>query len=121
MVDIEKEICEYLAGVTAAVSVTEFEYLTLWETYADDEEDWASEAAGYNVAVGQIGGSPVSISLAVVTIRRQRILFYSSISDVMDKRLVNEWLTRMLPQSAWRAGEVNKIDALNFSDIFTAD
>lgn len=118
------EHADFLAGVVGVVEANNFEHLTLWKQYHHEADKgrklaWESGGSGPLVTVGKVDGNPVCISLNVDLVGGHRVLFIEATSQVIDWTLINKWLYKNLPSSAYRAGTqyINSHDASNFSNV----
>lgn len=112
---ISDEIKEFLQGVDGVVEATGYEKLYLWTQYSDEWDDRSN--GGYLVRVGEVGDEGIYISILIHKVRNQKILFWHATSQVVDYRIIEQWLDQNIP---WPDGVRNKTDANNFSCIFRA-
>lgn len=111
---------EYFAGVVGIVEATSYEQYALWKEYHDKEGyNWSSRREGGPlVTVGKIEDRPICIALERATICGHLIVFLDATSELVDWRMIDRWLTDNLPQSAFDGKYVNKVDAMNFNNVF---
>lgn len=119
----DHEITDFLAGIIGAVEANSFEQFSLWQDNNANngikELPWIEGGMGLMETVGHIDGRPVCISLMVNTIDGHRILFYYATSEVVDHKMIEEWIEANMPASALTYdGRVNRTDAMNFHNIF---
>ena len=117
---ISDVVYEFLRGTAGVIEATTCEHQYLWQEFTTESADWVSDMAGIEVTVGGIGDMPVYISLRCAVIRGHKIVFYHATSQVVDHRMIREWLDMHMPQSAFdREGErLNRTDATNFYNVF---
>lgn len=110
----DKEMTDFLEGVTGAIEASSFEQHCLWEKYTEYGVEWKQHNPGLLERVGMLADMPICISLSNVTIGDEKILLYHATSQVVDHRMVQKWLEDNLPATARRDdGKVNKTDANN--------
>lgn len=111
---------EFFAGVVGVVKATHTERHLLWEKYHYNDQlfTWVAGGGGPMPTIGHVGNSPVCVSLLVDVIEGHRILFVDACSQVVDWRIVDEFLKKHLPQSAFKDdGYLNETDAMNFTNV----
>lgn len=113
----DKEMVEFLGGVVGAVEATSFERLCLWQE-RDKTKPWVQGLSGFLERVGEINDLPVCISLQVDEVDGHRLLFYNATSRAVDHDQIKTWLHANLPDTAKRDGRVNRVDAMNFHNVF---
>ena len=114
-------------GVTGVVEATRFEDLRLWQDVKKYRPEWTLDQSlsGPLVTVGHIGDRPICISVFVHTIGGERIAFVEATSQLVDWKMIEEWLMEHLPESALQQHNLkqgyhylNKVDAGNFFNVF---
>jgi hypothetical protein len=117
---IDAQMAKFLDGVTGVVEANSFECQMLWEENQRlSKRTWKSSGAGLMEVVGSLADMPVCISLFTAEVAAQKILFLDPTSQVVDHRMIDEWLEKTLPLSARREdGRVNRANAQNFHNIF---
>lgn len=116
----ENPHAEFLKGVVGVCKATHTERHFLWEKYHYNDRlfTWVSGGGGPAPTIGRVGDMPVCIALSVDTIEGHRILFVDAVSMVVDWRMVDEFLKKHLPQSAFKDdGYINETDAMNFPNV----
>jgi hypothetical protein len=100
-----EELDRYLEGVVGCIedsSSIAISYIYKTVTENDGREAWGeNRGGGFLHTVGEIGDMPVCVSILTYTIRGHKILFVEPTSQVVDHRMVREWIESVLPQSAW--------------------
>lgn len=116
----ENPHAEFLKDVVGVVKATSTEKFYLWKEYHNSLElfTWKEGGGGPMVTIGHVGDMPVCICLLVDVVEGHRILFVDATSQVVDWRMVDEWLKKHLPQSAYNErGYINETDAFNFVNV----
>lgn len=111
----------YLNGVIGIVEANSYELHMLWEENerSENPKSWKQDGGGPLVTVGHLDKMPVCISLFIVRVDSHKVLFFDATSQVVDYRLIDNWMEDNLPESARRKdGFINKSDAANFHNIF---
>ncbi len=98
----DDEVFQNLSYVVEADSFTQH---TLWEDYCDRPKykpmpvmwDWINH--GISIQIGELGGLPVVVQCAVAAIEGKRMLFYDVCSQVVDYKLVDEWIDGLLKRN----------------------
>ena len=111
---------EFLTGVVGVCEATSFEKFSLWKEwhYNSDKLSWKSGGGGPLVKIGELAGSEVWMSMLVDEVAGNKILFVECTGTVADYRMVDEFLKKHLPQSAFKDdGYINKTDAMNFWNV----
>lgn len=122
----DKDIKAFIGSVIGVVEATSYESLSLWKFHHEEHGDsWESGRSGYGVTVGYVDHRPVCVTLNVNLVRNQPILFLEPTSQIVDHQMIEDWLLKALPRTAFRKnynnihGEhINKVDSMNFSNIF---
>lgn len=122
----DDEIVRFLEGVVGCVEANSFEKHSLWKEnhyLADDarhKREWKDNHSGYGITIGCVDDRPVHLSLRIATIDGQKILFYYATSQVVDHKMIREWLEVNLPDTAKGnyPGGYNTTDATNFHNVF---
>jgi hypothetical protein len=116
-----EQMTAFLANVIGAVEANSYEKLMLWDanTRLTPPRIWKENNSGLLEVVGRLADMPVCIGLWTAEIDGHKILFYDATSQVVDYRMIDNWLETNLPKTAFRKdGYVNKTDAMNFRNIF---
>ena len=122
----DDEIVRFMEGVIGCVEANSFEQHCLWKEnhYMEDgnrsKREWKDNSSGTGETVGYVDERPVSISLRTAIIDGQKILFYYPTSNVIDHKMICEWLLLNLPDTAKGnyPGGYNTTDATNFHNVF---
>jgi hypothetical protein len=123
VVQLDDDLTKLLDGVVGVVEANTFEQHALWEQNERyGHRKWVQNLSGRGVTVGHVGDMPVFISLITAEVSGCKLLFVNATSQVVDHRMVDEWLTAALPKSAFRDGgeRINRVDAANFCNVFAA-
>lgn len=116
---IVSEYAELLEGVVAVVEATSYEKHVLWDKLHNGKGyTWEQSLSGPIVTIGYLDKRPVCISLFVHKINDRRILFIDATSGVVDWTMIDKWLEKNLPKTAFRDnGYLNKSDAQNIYNV----
>jgi len=123
------EMTAFLEGVIGAVLAYSYEHHMLWveNQKAEKPLTWEDvnpgllEVAGY--CHDTSGKSfPTCISLFKARVGGHLLLFWHPTSQIVDFRLIEEWMKTNLPETAFVEYNgvrcVNQTDAMNFHNIF---
>lgn len=114
----DAQMTEFLDGVVGAVEANSFETLSLWrECHQELKMPWVDRGSGLMEIVGTVGDRPVCISLLTSVVDGQKILFYDPTSQVVDHAMIDEWLVKNLPRTAFYGERPNRTDAMNFHNV----
>lgn len=122
-----EELDKFLEGVVGAIedsSSIAISYIYKTVTENDGREAWGeNRGGGFLHTVGEVGDMPVCVSILTYTIRGHKILFVEPTSQVVDHRMVREWIESVLPQSAWNEGrkQFRISDANNWPNAIPRD
>lgn len=117
----DAEMRDFLAGVIGVVEANYFEHQMLWEENdrAPNKMTWEQIRHHLIETVGRCADMPVCISLVKAQVMGRLLLFVHPTSRVVDHLMIDNWLKKTLPPTALRpGGYVNKVDAMNFCDVF---
>jgi hypothetical protein len=120
---IDEQMTAFLTGVIGAVEANNYEQLMLWSENKrrDPPRVWKEKNSGLLETIGHLDDMPVCISLWTAEIDGHKILFYEPTSQVVDYRMIDNWLETNLPKTAFRKdGYVNRSDSMNFHNLFLA-
>lgn len=103
--------CQYI------VEANHNEAHNLWYMYTQvyrvvTDREWQQLIPGYLIEVGSLGGRPVSLSLYFVSIKGVKVCFFESPSQVVDWKLIDEWLDKHF--NKLYDGRSCRCDATNF-------
>lgn len=106
---------DFFADTFYFVEATDFERLTLWETY-EDKVSWRENTSGYAPCIAWLYDRPIHISFFYATINGRKIMFYWPCSQLVDHKIVEEFIDLLInrynvPKDDGRAPETN---AMNF-------
>ena len=62
---------------------------------------------GYGDTIGHVGDAPVFVTITFARLFGQVIVFYEATSQVVDHRMVADWLTTAFPASRGRTNAMN--------------
>jgi hypothetical protein len=115
----------------AVVRATSTEMFQLWCLYADESgwqypiirmengelvrKDqrgvvaWKEQSRGEWRQIGDIAGRPICVAVAYAEINGVRVAFVEGISQLVDYKMIDEWVEREMPQTA-----THRADAMNW-------
>ncbi len=104
--------------VVGVVEATRYEELRLYEKYHIEKGySWEQQRSGQLVTVGRLLDRPICIAPMVHTINGKRILFVEATSALVDWQMIEEWLIKNLPSSAFNGKYLNMTNACNFHNL----
>ena len=117
-----EEIKKYMDGVVGVLEANSFETLSIWKMYNTTNEAKGTfdqeRNGGYLVYVARSeDGSVVTISLSRFTFNGMSILVYSDESEIVDHSLIDQWIEKYAPPTAWKNGRLNKTNATNHGNL----
>lgn len=115
------QFTEFFEGVVGVVEATSYESMCLWREYHKERGmPWEADLGGYLPTIGQLDGRPVCLSLFVKKIDGHKLLFIEATSQVVDHKMIDEWLKANLPATAFQPGGeyINYQNAMNFHNVF---
>lgn len=111
-----REITTFLSDIEAIIECDSFSQHALWKEFHERCE-WKQNLSGYGVTVGYLAEQPVFISILKAVVDSVTILFINPTSEVVDWRMIEKWLKKNMPATAYRDSTyLNKQDAQNFSN-----
>lgn len=114
-------LTEFLAGVIGVVEATSFEKHCLWQQeHQERGRQWKQNLSGYIPQIGELDGRPICVSLFTAVVDDHKILFIEATSQLVDHRMIEEWLKKNLPASALKddGKHINHVNASNFHNVF---
>jgi len=121
----DPEIKKFLDGVMGVVDANSYESLCLWrenEHAGYNQREWKQGGGGPLVTIGRIDDRPICISLLVNEIGGHKILFIDATSALVDHDMIDAWLQKNMPVTAFRDNDprepLNRTNAMNFCNIF---
>lgn len=96
---------------------TSFEKSSLYARNHDMYKDeWIQDVNGRGITIGKCGNDPVSLSLSWAKVRNVNVLFVDPISQVVDFRMIDEWLQQHCNGARTDGSDyIQKADTMNFS------
>ena len=108
---------DFLKDVVSVVEANTFEDFTLWEKW-HAKVDWVQNASGTGVTVGRLADMPVFISLITAVVNKKKVLFIHPTSQVVDWRLIEDWLHANMPNCTERLEDKVRVhSAQNFHNV----
>lgn len=116
----DRELTAFLSGVVGVVEANSFEQHMLWaeNRRRDRPQTWEQINPGLWETVGHLDDRPVCVSLSKVRVGNHLLLFIYPTSQVVDHRLIDRWAEKASPQTAFINGRINRVDAMNFHNVF---
>lgn len=106
--NIDESMVSFLSDVVGVVEATSYEQLTLWREY-----QWNDRSEGGPlITVGHLAKMPVCITLMKANVKGHTVAFMDITSQVVDHRLIDEWLSKHMPK------EARRVNAMNFHNVF---
>jgi hypothetical protein len=101
-VSTKQKLDPRFADTFFVVEADTFAQHALWRQHAKDAPQnandqsqkvaWRSDSLGVLLTLGELDGRPVCVSFTWATLNGKRVLFYNATSEVVDHKLVGEWL-----------------------------
>lgn len=113
----KEELAKLLEGVVGVIEdCGSFEGSCIYEKVVQywGKEAYKQHGMGIMHTVGEIGDMPVCIGLTFNHIKGHKILFVEATSQVVDHRMIREWLEKSLPVTAFEDCDPRK--RLNITD-----
>ena len=105
-----------LADCAGAVEATNYERLSLWREYTQRGISWEASGQGFMVQIGSVEVNgydmPVWVCWGPVRIDGRIIALFEPKSQVVDHRMVKNWLQAGLPQGAPICDAMNAANAV---------
>lgn len=95
MVTINDHYKDEFKDVVFSVEANSFEKHALWNKHQDKLK---LDSHGKLITVAKVNERPICISVILGTINQKKILFWHATSELVDYKLINEWLNAFLPQ-----------------------
>ncbi|MBW3243299.1 hypothetical protein KUV57_11385 [Epibacterium sp. DP7N7-1] len=114
---VSAEVAKFLEGVTGVVEANSFETMCLWERHTMHGRAWEEVSTGYGATVAVLHDRPVALSLRIAIVEGQKVLFIDATSELVDWKLIDAWLEKNLPASAYDGDRINRSDAMNFANV----
>ena len=116
----DDDITEFMNDVTGICIASRYEQSCLWDSNRnrDKPREWKSMASGRGWPVGRVEDMPVYLSAFKSKIDDNVIMFIEPTGQMVDYRIVEEWLQKYAPKSARREdGRARQGDAGNFHNV----
>lgn len=62
--------------------------------YSRERVDWKDVSSGFSSIIGYVDDRPVNVSFNFAFINGKKICFYEGISQMVDHKIINDWLIR---------------------------
>lgn len=103
----------HLAETVYVVEATNCEKLFLWKETKDTVK-WESINSGFGFTVGHIADMPVVVSFTFAIINNKKVMFYEATSQVVDYRMIEDWICKYVPVVVMNCKRDTCTDASNF-------
>lgn len=117
----DHEMTKFLDGVIGVVEANSYEKHMLWveNDRRANPKTWTDYNCGLVEVIGFVVDMPICISLFPAEVGGHKLLFIDATSQVVDYRMIDQWLKDNPPASAFREDSyVNKTNAMNFHNVF---
>ncbi len=111
--DFHRWCADMIALSEFAVEANSNERQTLWETW-HDRLTWEEVGLGCTEQIGMLDGRPINIALTWGILNDHLICFYYGCSQLVDHKLIEEWIVRRIAHSKTPNGYSRQCDAMNF-------
>ncbi|AGH31511.1 hypothetical protein LOKG_00075 [Loktanella phage pCB2051-A] len=118
LLEVSDEVKKFLDGAIGCVEANSFERMSLYGDFDKAADDWKDNTSGLGITLGMVAKMPVCISLNSAVVNGHKIIFYSATSVMVDWRMVTDWLKAHMPETAFKDERLNKVDAMNFHNVF---
>lgn len=127
LTDEDKELFK---DVVCLVEATHTEQHMLWienfyeprKAFEGRVKTWTQEGMGHTITIGHLDKRPICVTMFCDWINGQRVMFYDAVSQVVDRKLVEDWLQYWtLKTIRWDNGHRwAHCDAMNFAHALEA-
>lgn len=84
-------------------------------------KDWICEGMGHMITIGYIDKRPICVEIYYSRINGKRVLFYSGCSQLVDHKMIDEWLDYCFyDRIKWEMGRKPICDSWNFHHCLLA-
>jgi hypothetical protein len=118
LLEVSDEVKKFLDGAIGCVEANSFERMSLYGDHDKAGDSWKDNTSGLGITLGMVAKMPVCISLNSAVVNDHKIIFYSATSIMVDWRMVTDWLKTYMPETAFKDERLNKVDAMNFHNVF---
>lgn len=85
-------------------------------------KEWESEGIGHTITIGEVDKRPINISIFYAKLNKKRVLFYEGISQLVDHKMIEEWIKHFTLQTIRWDNDVRwaHCDSTNFHHCLDA-
>ena len=123
LIEPSNEVKEYLVDIAGVLEATSFETHALWQQ-GKDHPDWnmvfeQDRMGGYlqTVACTDDHKVRVCVGIYIWKLNGKKILVVEPTSNYVDYELIEEWLKKYMPSSAYKGDRLNKTNASNAGNL----
>lgn len=113
------EDAELFKDVEFVIEATSTEQHYLWCENDRNEYNrkvtWVEVSMGHAIPIGSLDGRPVNVSLSYAVLNGVRVMFYYGVSQVVDHKMIEEWLRYHTENLRYGGGRWSRCDAMNFA------
>lgn len=107
----DSQMLNFIEGVVGIIEASSNEKMYIWQSNKDHrKETWEDRHSGILEYVGWLNKRPICISLQIVIIGGNKILFWHATSSLVDYEMIDEWFELNLPG-------IPKTDATNWTNV----
>lgn len=121
--EVRRMDCEQRLNATefAVEDGDSFAQLTLWREWSESKRvKWEQVGSGFMRQLGELGGRPINLQLSWELIDGRLVLFHHGCSQLVDHKLIEDWLRSRLPQLYPESGRSRTTDPMNFGNVVHA-
>ena len=108
-----------LKDIEFLVSANSNEAFTLWSKY-NQKVDWEWIYTGFVITIGSLDSHPVSIEFLFAIIKGKKVAFYNGCSQVVDHKMIDEWLISRFQRTHDNYSRWNHVNATNFHNCINS-
>jgi hypothetical protein len=118
----DEEHFELFEDVVFCVEANHHEQHEFWSEYHYEPKpgrphikDWVCESMGHMITIGHINDRPICVEIYYHRINGKRVLFYHGCSQLVDHKMISEWLDYCYyDRIKWEMGRMPICDSWNF-------
>ncbi len=85
-----------LAKTFLAIEADSYAYRMIWKEYKD-KYTFVQDSSGLAREIGRIGKRPIMLEFSWWEVNGHRVLFYSCCSQLVDWKMIEDWLKKYMP------------------------
>jgi hypothetical protein len=117
-----------LKDIDFLVQANSNERFNLWLEYSNSSKDerknervdWKQINTGFMITIGSLDSRPVAIEFSFAIIKGKKIAFYTGCSQVVDHKMIDEWLISRFQRTHDNYSRWNHVDAINFHNCINS-